>query len=415
MSCAMHDPKYNPTIPSHVPTGLVYDHNILDYETQDPFQAVDDLFKNGAPEIFWTRNNNGHWLVMGIEAITGVNTDPVLFSSRRLLSGEPLDSYTPYFPPVDTDPPLHTAYRAAVASLFLPPRVEAMKERIRELTRTLIGEIKKRGECEFMEDFAAQMPVIVFLQLLDLPGADRAKLRAIVLKVISSTNYQEAAVPFQQLSEYLLPVIKDRMANPGKDSLSHIARQRINDRPIELEEIVKLARTLVVGGLDTTSGMLGYFARYLAETPSARRQLIEQPEMTGKAIEEILRRYPVTNLGRYVTRDTVYRGVQMKAGDPVMCPIAMFNFDKYRFPNALSVQFDRAGNRHAAFGVGIHMCVGAVLARAELRVFAEEWLRAIPDFHLKPGAKIEYRAGSTVIYKTLPIVLGANTMSTSTA
>jgi cytochrome P450 len=403
----MHDPRYNPTIPSHVPASLVHDHNVLDYETQDPFQAVNALFEGGVPEIFWTRNCGGHWLVMGTEAITGVTADPSHFSSKQISNPEHWDSYSPYFPPVDTDPPLHTAYRTAIAPLFLPPRVELMKERIRELTRTLIGEIKKRGECEFMEDFAAQMPVIVFLQLLDLPEGDRAKLRAIVLRVVSSTNYEEAAVPFQQLSEYLLPVIKSRMAKPGEDSLSHIATQRINDRPIELDEIVKLARTLVVGGLDTTSGMLGYFARYLADMPAARRQLIEQPEMIGKAIEEILRRYPVTNLGRYVTKDVVYRGVQMKAGDHVMCPIAMFNFDKHRFPNALSVQFDRTGNRHAAFGAGIHTCVGSVLARAELRIFAEEWLPAIPDFHLKPGAKIEYRAGSTVIYKTLPIVLGA--------
>ena len=284
--------------------------------------------------------------------------------------------------------------------------MEPIKEGIRKLTRVLIAEIKERGECEFMEDFAAQMPVIVFLELLALPKEDRAKLRAIVLGVISSPNFEEAAIPFQNLSDYLEPIIKARKENPGDDALSHIARQRVGDRPLELHEAVKIARTLVVGGLDTTSGMLGYFARYLAETPAARRQLSEQPDMIGKAIEEILRRYPVTSFARYVTRNVTYRGVQMKPGDQIMCPIAMYNFDSRRFSEPLSVQFDRARNRHAAFGAGIHMCVGAVLARAELRVFAEEWLRAIPDFHVKPGTKIAYRRGSTTIYAKLPLVIG---------
>jgi cytochrome P450 len=390
-----------------VPLSLVYDYDMLDYQTHDPFHAFDGLIEKDLPEIFWTRHNGGHWLITGIEAITGASLDPGLFSSRRISRPEQLDTYVPYFPPVDADPPLHTAFRSALAPLFSPSRVEAMKDRIRLLTRSLIAEITARGQCEFMSDFGAQMPVIVFLELLGLPQNDRLKLRSIVHRVMDCVNFEESAIPLQELADYVRPFIKERSANPGGDALSHIAKQSICGRPIELEEVVKLARTLLVAGLDTVSGMLGFFVHYLAEMPAARHQLIEQPGMIVKAVEEMLRRHPVTNLGRYLTRDVVYRGVQMKLGDMVMSPLAMFNFDRRRFSDPLSVQFDRPNNRHAAFGLGAHICIGAALARAELRIFVEEWLRQVPDFYVMLGTEIEYRHAFNLIYKSLPIIIGA--------
>ena len=402
----MDDPDYNPLVPAHVPAARVYDFNMLDHETQDPFQAIDELFKRHLPEVFWTRNLGGHWLVMGIDAISELNESaPTLLSAKRLLVPDRQNADTPSFPPNDTDPPLHSAYRSVIGPLFAPHRIDAMRDDIRAVTRMLIAGIKMRGECEFMEDFAAQMPVNVFLKLLDLPIEDRPKLRAIAHRIMNPIYDDNLGVPLGELTDYLMPHIKDRMARPRQDAISHVVCGRIGDRPLELEEIGKLTRSLVVAGLDTMAGMLGYFARYLAETPTARRRVIAQPEIIPKMVEELLRRFPVSNIGRYLTHDMVFRGVQMKAGEHIVWPSDMYNFDERRFPNPLSVQFGRPNNRHATFGLDHHFCAGAVLARTELRIFTEEWLREIPDFRVKPGANIAFRGGLTKVYKALPMVL----------
>jgi camphor 5-monooxygenase len=403
----MRDPNYNAVVPKHIPSSHVHDFDIYEQETRDPFLAVADLFAKGVPEIFWTRHQGGHWCVLGAEAITGLSEgDPTLFSAKKLMVPEvPGDEML--FPPNDTDPPLHTAYRAAIAPLFSPARVEGLRSGVRELARKLIAELKGRGECEFMDEFAAQLPVIVFLKLADLPIEDRRRLRDIADRVINPVeDAGNRLTPLDEMGDYLLPYIEERMAKPGDDAISYVIQQKVNGRSLELDEVLKLTRSMVLAGLDTVAAMLGYFVHYLAETPELRRELIEHPESISRAVEEILRRHPPGNIGRYLTRDVVYRGVKMKAGEHVVWPVGMYNFDPKRFSEAIKVKLDRPNGRsHATFGVGHHFCVGAGLARAELRIFAEEWLREIPDFHLKPGTRPKYRGGWVTAYKELKIVL----------
>jgi cytochrome P450 len=402
----MKDLDYNADIPAHVPGALVHDHNIYDYETRDPYLAIHDLLESGVPEVFWTRNNGGHWMVMGAEANTALSSDPVLFSATRLMVPDHANSDTPSFPPNDTDPPLHKEYRNVIAPLFTPARLALAEDKMREVTDTLIAGILKRGECEFVADFAAQMPVVVFLTLLDLPLGDRLTLRAIAHRVLHPKDDGHRATPLQELADYLLPIIEDRSAHPRNDAISYILKQKVDGRNLTPEEMMRLSRTTLLGGLDTVPSMLTYFARHLAETPDDRRRLRDQPEMIKPAIEEILRRYPVSHIGRVLSADTTFRGVTMKKGEHVVWSVGMYNFDKRRFPNPMTVDFDRKRTAHATFGVGEHFCVGSMLARAELRVFAEHWLKSIPDFHIKPGAKIKYRGGFNINYEELPLVVG---------
>jgi cytochrome P450 len=407
----MHDPDYNEIIPPHVPSSLVRDHNIFDYSTQDPFLTINELFEAGVPEIFWTRHNGGHWIVMGAEATTQLGADAALFSSTRPMVPDHANADTASFIPLTSDPPIHKQYRGVIAPLFTPQRIGLVEESIRTVTESRIDEILHRGECEFMEDFAAQMPVVVFLRLLDLPLLDRGKLLDLTHRVLYPVEDGHYAKPLQALTEYLQPLVAERMASPGSDIISHIVSQKfeVAGRPLLLPEMLQLCTSVLLAGLDTVVSMLGFFAHYLAENPGERCRLRGSPELQRKAVEEVLRRYPVSNIGRIVMWDTVFRGVTMKKGDHVMWPVGTYNFDKRRFPDPMKVDLDRKRPPHATFGTGEHFCVGSVLARTELRIFAERWLERIPEFHVKPGAKIEYRGGFNINYKALPLVVGAAT------
>jgi cytochrome P450 len=158
------------------------------------------------------------------------------------------------------------------------------------------------------------------------------------------------------------------------------------------------------GGLDTVAATLGFVAHFLATHPEHRRQLIENPALIPNATQELLRRFAVANLARTVAKDIEYNGVVMKEGDPVLVPSVLGNLDERRFSDPLSVDFhrDRVTN-HVTFGAGAHRCVGNLIARTELNVFLEEWLRRIPDFGITPGRQPVSRCGSVMAIVELPL------------
>ncbi|WP_156843160.1 cytochrome P450 [Novosphingobium aquimarinum] len=399
------DPYYTKDLPPHVPEQLVHDFNLYDHETVDVFEAVHGLLDGDVPEIFWTRNNGGHWIATGAEAIDGVGKDYETFSATRLFVPDHQNADTPTFPPNDTDPPLHTTYRGAIAPLFQPSAIERYRDDIRALTLALIEPLKARGECEFMADFAGQMPVITFLGILGLPAEDRLPLLEIAEGIFKPRDDAHRFRSVEALTEYLTPYVEARRTAPIEgDPISHVVNQTDHGRPFTTEEALKLVRSTLVAGLDTVTAALGFTTRYLADNPKAREKLREDHSLHSKAIEEILRRFPVSaNLGRYVTRDTVYRGVSMKRGDHIVWGVGMYNFDESRFACPMDVQLDRSRNRHGTFGVGNHFCVGAPLARAELKIFLELWLAHIPEFHIPDGEIVTYRNGFNAALSRLPL------------
>src|ERR1700722_155458 len=146
-----------------------------------------------------------------------------------------------------------------------------------------------------------------------------------------------------------------------------------------------LGRTMLLAGLDTVAALLGWTARYLAENPAARRRILAEPRLIPRVIDEMLRRYSVANIARVVRQDMQYRGIEMRAGEQIYLPTCLYGLDEKTFSDPLSVDFDRTdSSQHLAFGAGIHRCVGAPLAHAEMKVFLEEWLVRIPEFSLDP-------------------------------
>jgi cytochrome P450 len=167
----------------------------------------------------------------------------------------------------------------------------------------------------------------------------------------------------------------------------------VGDRPITPEETFNLLTLVLFGGLDTVASMLGFLCRFLALHPEHRRDLVAHPDLQKNAVEELIRRHGVSNTARYITHDFVHNGVQFRGGDLIQVPNTLFGLDERVNADPIRVDFRREPVRHAAFGNGPHTCPGAVLARREIAVFLDEWLKRIPEFSIKPGSKPQMASG----------------------
>lgn len=402
----MVDPYYNSSVPPHIRPELVHDFNIYDpeYADLDLFQSFRRLHEIGLPEIFWTRNNGGHWIARRGEVIAEIARDAARFSSKRMFVPDEQNFETDFFVPLQADPPDHAGYRSIAAPIFSPGRIAKLEPGVRALAGRLIADIRTHGECEFTTDFALQMPVIVFLQLLDLPITDRPRLLEIANRVVRQPPEGEKRDDaMQEMFNYLRPILDARLANPGTDVISQLVTGTINGQPLSADQRMGLSATILTGGLDSVAATLSLFTRYLAESPAARRRIIDEPKIIPAAIDELMRRFPPTTHGRSITQDMTFRGVDMRKREHVVWAAAMYNFDEELFPKPMAVDFDRRRKANLSFGTGIHVCAGAALARLEIRIFLEEWLKHIPEFHIKPGVRVRYRPGINIGLESLPL------------
>jgi cytochrome P450 len=197
--------------------------------------------------------------------------------------------------------------------------------------------------------------------------------------------------------------VAQRKAKPGNDAISAIANGTVDGRPLTDTEIFAMCSVVLFGGLDTVAAMLGLIAKFLAEHPGHRKQLIDEPGLIPAAVEELLRRHHLVNIARVAARDFVYKGIEFKQGDAVLTPTPLAGLDDRVYADPLAVDFHRKGPPNLVFGRGVHQCIGSYLARTELKVFIEEWLKRIPDFHIKPGGKVEMRGGRVHTVAHLPL------------
>jgi cytochrome P450 len=266
---------------------------------------------------------------------------------------------------------------------------------VRALAIELIDGFIGRGECEFVEEFGKRYSIAVFLRLVDLPMEDREPLLELTEIAVRPRSVDDMAQGFAGLMEYVGKWIAERRANPGPDLFSKIVNAKVNGRDYTPEETFGMLTNVIFGGLDTVAASTAFIARCLADRPDIRAELIADPALMGPAIEEFLRRFAIPQTARVITHDFEYKGLQFKAGEQIMLPKTLHSLDERRFPDPLNVDIHRNAKRHAGFGEGPHRCPGAGLARMELRVFIEEWLRRIPDFRVDPSRKPVCTTGAT--------------------
>jgi cytochrome P450 len=293
--------------------------------------------------------------------------------------------------------------------VFTPRKILALEPSVRALTAALLRDLKPRGGCEFMSEFSLQMPIIVFMQLMNLPLEDRLELLDIAGRIVrppAAGEQRDDAL--KSLFRYLAPIIGERRQHPGADMISTLSRaERAGGGHLTAEEVQGMTATLLIGGLDTVAASLGWFIRYLADNPAQRRRLIDEPGLIRAAAEELFRRFPVTTTGRNLTGDHEFGGLTFRRNDHVVWAAAMYNLDDRIFPNPMEVDFGRRRGTYLSLGHGPHFCLGATLAQLEFRIFLEEWLKHIPEFQVSAEQQAKYRSAMIIAYQSLPLVWAA--------
>ena len=390
--------------PEHVPPELVVDFDYLDPpgHKDDVHLAWNRLHDPGIPDILWTPRHGGHWIPVHAADIDVMQQDYQNFSNAT--ASIPRDPSGFWAAPLELDPPEHTLYRNLLTPRFGPRQIESMNSSVETLTNDLIDSFIDRGECEFVADFSKRLPVDIFLKMVDLPSQDREELLDIAEASVRPVDLAGRLHAAQRLDQYVQRWITMRRAEPGADLFSLIVNAKIDGQPMSEERTRGMLQIVLFGGLDTVSSGLGFITRFLAEHPEHRRQLIEQPEIIPQAIEEFLRRFGIAQNARMMTHDMEYNGVHFKQGELILLSKALHGLDERKYPDPLTVDFNRRPRDHAAFGKGAHRCVGAALARRELHIFLTQWLRRIPDFQIKLGEKPVTSSGGVNGLLYLPLV-----------
>lgn len=300
------------------------------------------------------------------------------------------------YPPVDTmltqDPPLHRRYRGMVNQAFTARRVATMEPRIAQLCNELIDAFAANGECELVEDFAKRVPMTVIAEQLGVPMSDYELFRswsdgfvAQLSRMATPDEEVEAAKRIVEYQHYFAAKLEERRANPQDDIISDIVQAELDDEvPLDTPEMLSVIQQLLVAGNETTTNSIAEGILLLAQHPDQHAKLKANPDLIPNFTEEVLRlSTPTANMWRVATKDTDINGEPVKQGDMVQIRFSSANRDEQVFPtpDALDVERDNA-SRNIAFGHGVHMCVGASLARKELNVAFRVLLERLDNFEL---------------------------------
>ncbi len=393
--------------PAHVPQNLV---RSIGLTASPEFLAAPHAFMAGlhdsCPPIFYDVHPamGGAWQVIGHADALQILRQPEYFSTRGA-TPFPRDPDHPFkFIPLEIDPPDHRKYRAILDPLFSPQGVQRLEGMMRELANSLIDRFIDHRECEFTTEFGRPMPVTIFLRLMGLPVAMTDVFVNWAVDLLHSQDRALMAETMKAITVYLNEAIAEKKAHPDEGVISRIAHAAPGGVPLNDSEIFGFVIFLFIGGLDTVFATLNNIWLWLARNPARRREIIARPQDINAIVEELLRAWSVTFAGRTVEKEIELHGVRMLPGDKVACILPACNFDPHVFANPTVIDFDRPRRPTLAFTVGVHSCMGAHLARLEIKVSLQEWLKRIPDFAVKPGCEIAYRPGGVIGPKALQLV-----------
>jgi cytochrome P450 len=367
--------------------------------------------REGSP-VYFNTFAQGYWIFTRHDAVKDMYKNPEIFSSESITPWQPNPIYR--FVPTQIDAPDHIKYRRVVNPWFSPRAVDAAGERLRERCRDLVEAVAPAGACDFVTGFALRFPTEAFLSVIGIDPKDADLFARWVEDFFGGfSGDPEGLEPMTKALDgirgYWVAALDERRGEPGPregDLASHLLHSTFDDRPLTDAEMLDMLTVLVLAGLDTTRAELGYMFRHLAEHPEHRRMLIERPELIPDAVEEVLRYYTIIfGDGRKVAQDVEFHGVQLKKGDMVYGLVSGANRDPDAYERADEFVIDRTRNHHMGFANGPHRCLGAHLARREMQLAVEEWLRVIPDFRIAEGAELLERGGGSMMTLTsLPLV-----------
>ncbi len=378
-----------------------------DFDIEDPVFAEDF---EGALEhlvakcpVAHSSVGPGYRVLNRYEDVRRAGADWRTFSSADGWMLDPPEGNLPILPE-DLDPPYHTAWRRVLNPFFRPSAIRDIEPEIRRYARDLLDGFAGRGECEFVSEFAAQLPgLVLFRHLIPVPVEDLPTL----FREIDTYSFgapEERAPAFGRVLAYLEGFLRARgEADEQGDVIDAVLTGVERDgSPCPWADKVHTLLDLVFGGLATTTHAIAGAVYELAQAPEARRAICDDQACLETAIDETVRLHaPVVAVGRTVKADVEVHGVPLRAGDRVALNYAAASRDPEVCSNPRRFDVHREEVVHTAFGVGPHRCIGENLARLEIRVSIEEVLRRIPEFALAPGTRPEFESGQLRTMKTL--------------
>ena len=374
-------------------------------------EGMDDLFDLADPQPKYraliemggvVSPAEGFTIVATRAAVDEVLRDPGAFTSRDIVQ---LGNVRPLIP-LSVDPPEHKKYRRILDPLFAPKRMDEIEDDVASRVNHFIDAFIDRGSCNFTEELAVPFPSAVFLGLMGLPWEELdtlLRLKDGIMRPGGGGLSPDEELQFRadtgtEIYAYFNAILDERQRHPEEDILTGFLGAEVDGERLTREEILDICFLFLIAGLDTVTDSLTCFFAYLSRHPEHRQQIVENPSVIPKAVEEMLRwETPVAGTARLATADSVVTGCPVAAGNIVFVSIGAANVDPNEFEDAMDVRFDREVNRHLAFGGGVHRCLGSHLARRELRIALREWHRRIPDYGLKPGIELEYPPGLRMV------------------
>jgi cholest-4-en-3-one 26-monooxygenase len=379
----------------------------------DPWDAYRWL-RQHAP-LHWDAKNE-LWVVSRHEDVVHVSRHPELFSAAegvRPAVAAPMSI-------ISMDDPEHTRQRRLINRGFTPAKVRELTAHMRELANQIIDEIAERGECDFVEDMAIHVPLIVIAELMGLDPDQRGRLYRWSDAMMAGDGHTDpddpvlhgAAEAFGEFALMCQTLIEERREQATDDiigiltqadeqgALTHGGGGSGTSPNGELsnDDLLLFLALLVVAGNETTRNALTGGLMALSRFPEQRQRLIDEPDLMDTAVDEIVRYVtPVLSFCRTVTEDHTYKGTELRAGQKVLMLYQSANRDEAVFDEPDELRLDRDPNPHVAFGIGTHYCLGANLARAEIRVVFEELFRRISDIRVADGAPLDRGDSSLVL------------------
>jgi cytochrome P450 len=376
----------------------------------DPYPIQDDL-RQRCP-IARTGRFGGGWLPTRYEDVAAIAYDTEHFSSRAIIVSNfrPPRELAPVggSPPISSDPPFHHDARKLLLAAFTRTAVTKQEPATRTFCHSLIDAFKGQDIVDAAAQYAQHIPVRVIAGLLGFPPQDGPQFREFVEDLLEGINLpaEERIARVSRLFDYLLAQVHDHVDNPREDLTTYLINAELHGRKLDPSHVVGTMALLLIAGIDTTWSAIGASLWHLAKTPQDRMRLVADPQLLPTAMEEFLRAYAPVTMARLVKKDMHWRGADMKTDDWILLSFPAANRDPAQFDRAGQVVIDREINRHAAFGLGIHRCVGSHLARMELRVALEAWLERIPVFSLDDPSAVTWSAGQIRGPRTLPLRIG---------
>ena len=378
----------------------------------NPYEIWDDL-RERCP-IAHTERRGGAFLPTRYDDVAAIAYDTEHFSSRDTsVLPSPKGATQLVAPPITSDPPFHTAARRLLLPFFSPKEVAKLEVKTRTICTELLDDIETKAGgdpaavVDAAGDYAQHIPVRVIAHMLGIPEEDEGRFLDWAIRIFQQGADSPDIVrdAIREILAFFGDEVARRREERSEDLISFLLDAELDGGPLTDKHILGTCFLLLMAGIDTTWSSIGSSLWHLATHADDRDRLVAEPDLLPTAVEEFLRAYAPVTMAREVVADVEVGGCPMHAGDKVLLNFPSGNRDPEKFDRPDEVLIDREQNRHFAFGIGIHRCLGSNVARMEMQVAIEMWLQRFPRFALASGSDVRWGGAQVRGPRAVPVTL----------